>query len=87
MRAQSRERGLERAAGAAERGGLFLRDFVIERVGNGRGTAAERDHCHGCSLCSGDRQPIGVEEWSFARTSVPNASAAIASVLSASVAK
>ena len=41
---QSRERGFERSAGAAKRGGLFLRYLIIERVGDRCGTAAEGDH-------------------------------------------
>ena len=33
MVGQSRERGLQRAAQPAQRGGLLLRDFVVERAG------------------------------------------------------
>jgi hypothetical protein len=42
--AQGRERSLERAAGTPKRRGLLLRDLIIERVGDGRRTAAEGDH-------------------------------------------
>jgi hypothetical protein len=42
--AQGCERFLERAAGAAKRGGLFLRYFIVECVGNRRRTAAEEHH-------------------------------------------
>src|SRR5262249_55417372 len=41
---QGCERGFERAAGAPKRRGLFLRDLIIERVGDGGRAAAERDH-------------------------------------------
>ena len=44
VRRQRRERGFQRAAGAAKRHGLFLRYFIIERVGDRSGTAAEGDH-------------------------------------------
>lgn len=41
---QGGERSLKGAAGAAKRGGLFLRDFIVERIGDRRRTAAERHH-------------------------------------------
>jgi hypothetical protein len=42
--AQCRERSFERATGPPKRRSLFLRDLIIERVGDGGRTAAEWDH-------------------------------------------
>lgn len=70
---QGRESGFERAAGAAKRQSLFLRYFIIERVGDRCGTAAEGDHVEADIIAAEDFVSAPGDQRSQVTTETPAA--------------